>query len=70
MMSKRNLRTSRRAGASDLKLHVTEFLGMIAKAGYAEYTHQDKRRALVPFIRWVHDAGISIKDLDRSTREK
>jgi site-specific recombinase XerD len=54
------------AAARGLDVHVTEFLAMVAKAGYAAYTLQDKRRALVSFVRWVRDAGSSIRGLDEA----
>jgi len=38
----------------------------LAKAGYAEGTQHDKRRLLVPFIRWARDARLMIADLDES----
>lgn len=63
-MSKKQLRPSESTAASNVDVRVAEFLVMIGKAGYAEKTLQDKRRALVPFIRWVRDAGISITKLD------
>lgn len=46
MAKRRRLRPLGPAAASDLDVHVTAFLAMVAKAGYAEYTRQDKRRAL------------------------
>lgn len=65
-MSKKRKRRSGFSATRGLDVHVTEFLVMVAKAGYAEYTLQDKRRALLPFARWVRDAEISIKDLDEA----
>lgn len=63
-MSTKRLRPSRCTGARGFDVHIAGFLAVLAKAGYAEKTQHDKRRALVPFSRWVQDAGISIKDLD------
>jgi integrase/recombinase XerD len=65
-MSKKRTRRSGFAAERDLDVHVTEFLVTVAKAGYAEYTLQDKRRALVLFVRWVRDAGIAISGLDEA----
>jgi integrase/recombinase XerD len=64
-MSKRC--SQRRPSVADgLHVHRTEFLAALAKAGYAEKTRRDKRRVIVPFIRWVHDAGIRTADLDEA----
>lgn len=52
--------------ASNVDVHVAEFLQAVAKAGYAAETQQEKRRALVPFSRWMRDAGIAINDLDEA----
>jgi site-specific recombinase XerD len=49
--------------ADDLDYHLTEFVGDLAKAGYAEKTQHDKERLILPFIRWVHEAGIEVKDV-------
>lgn len=65
-MSKRILPPSGSAEADCLDVHLTEFLATLAKAGYAEKTQHDKRRAVVPFIRWVRDARIAIADLDEA----
>jgi site-specific recombinase XerD len=52
------------AAADGLDAHSTEFLATLARAGYAEKTQHDKRRAIMPFIRWVRDARIAIAKLD------
>jgi site-specific recombinase XerD len=65
-MSKKKKKRSGFAAARGLDVHVTEFLAVVAKAGYAAYTLQDKRRALVSFVRWVRDAGGSIRGLDEA----
>lgn len=62
-MSKKRLRP-RSTAARGFDVHIAGFLAEVAKAGYAEKTQHDKRRALVPFSLWVRDAGISIKGLD------
>jgi site-specific recombinase XerD len=64
-MSKKRLRP-RSTAARGFDVHIAGFLAMVAKAGYAEKTQHDKRRALVPFGLWVRDAGISIKGLDEN----
>lgn len=44
--------------ADDLEVHLTEFLARLVKSGYAEKTQHDKKRLIVPFVRWVRKAGI------------
>lgn len=65
-MSKRILSVSGAAVADSLDVHLTEFLATLAAAGYAANTGHDKRRLLVPFIRWVRDASSTVGDLDES----
>ena len=55
---------SRSAVADGLGVHLTEFIATLATAGYAETTQQDKRRLIVPFIRWVGHARLALADLD------
>jgi integrase/recombinase XerD len=57
---------SRPTIADGLDVHLTEFLATVAKIGYAEKTQHDKRRAIVPFIRWVRDKRIAVTDLDET----
>jgi hypothetical protein len=45
---------------------VADFLAGFARAGYAEKTQHDKRRAVVPFVRWQRDARIAVADLDEA----
>lgn len=52
------------AVADSLVAQLKEFLSELAEAGYAEKTRHDKRRAIVPFIRWATDSRIEIADLD------
>lgn len=44
--------------------HLTEFLATLASAGYAEKTQHDKRREVVPFIRWARKTQRLVADLD------
>ncbi|MCP4037478.1 MAG: tyrosine-type recombinase/integrase [bacterium] len=57
---------SSRSGPSvedDLDVHLTVFIGNLAKAGYAERTRRNKERLILPFIRWVCEAGIAVNDV-------
>jgi site-specific recombinase XerD len=54
------------AGGAGLDVHLAEFLARLATAGYAEWTQEDKRRLLVPFIRWAREAGLAVADLDEA----
>jgi integrase/recombinase XerD len=65
-MSERNLPGSGSAAAEGLDVHMAEYLAMLAAAGYAETTQQDKRRVLVAFIRWVRDGEYTLADLDEA----
>ncbi len=65
-MSKRNPPTSGSAVADGLDVHLAEFLATLATAGYAGKTQQDKRRLIVPFIRWARDARLAVADLDEA----
>lgn len=42
----------------DLGVQLAEFLATLAVAGYVETTQQEKRRLIVPFIRWAREAGL------------
>ena len=65
-MSERNLPGSGSAAAEGLDVHMAEYLAMLAAAGYAETTQQDKRRVLVAFIRWARDGEYTLADLDEA----
>jgi len=52
--------------ADDPEVCLKAFLATFAKAGYAKKTQDDKRRAVVPFLRWVRDARIAVADLDEA----
>jgi site-specific recombinase XerD len=60
---------SRPAVADEVEGHLTVFLETLANAGYAEKTRHDKERLIVPFIRWVREAGIAVKDVDEACVE-
>jgi hypothetical protein len=62
-MSRKRLRP-RSTAARGFDVHIAGFLAGVAKAGDAEKTQHDKRRALVPFSLWVRHAEIPIKGLD------
>jgi site-specific recombinase XerD len=49
-----------------LDVHLAQFLAALAAAGYAAKTQHDKRRAIVPFIRWTQDAQLAAADLDEA----
>lgn len=65
-MSKRSSPGSGSAVADGLDVHLTRFLATLATAGYAEKTQHDKRRLIVPFIRWARDARLAVADLDEA----
>jgi integrase/recombinase XerD len=50
----------------DLERHVRVFLLTFATAGYAKETRGDKRRAIMPFARWVLRRRIAVADLDEA----
>jgi len=50
----------------DLAVHLTEFIAVLTKAGYAEKTQHDKERLIAPFLGWVCDEGIAITDVDEA----
>ena len=52
--------------ADGLDTHVATFVASLAEAGYAKRTRRDKERLLVPFVRWVRQAGIAPNDLDEA----
>ena len=54
------------AVADDLDVHLKVFVATLAKAGYAEKTRHEKERLIVPFIRWVGEEGIAVKDVDEA----
>jgi site-specific recombinase XerD len=47
-------------------VHLAAFLATFAKAGYAEKTQHDKRRAVVQFARWMRGKRIAVGDLDEA----
>jgi integrase/recombinase XerD len=47
-------------------VHLSVFVAILAKDGYAEKTQHDKERLIAPFIRWVRGAGIAVKDVDEA----
>ncbi len=63
-MSKRSSRGSGFVIGDGLDVHLAEFLATLAPAGYAKTTQQDKRRLVVPFVRWAHGARLTVADLD------
>src|SRR5258706_10230594 len=63
-MSKRRSRGSGFVVADGLEVHLAGFLATLEPAGYAKTTQQDKRRLLVPFVRWAHGARLMVTDLD------
>jgi site-specific recombinase XerD len=65
-MSKKRSPGARVAVADALDLHLAEFLGALAPAGYAEKTQHDKRRAIASFIHWVRDRRIALAALDEA----
>lgn len=65
-MSERSSPGSGSAVADVLDVHLTEFLATLATAGYAEETQHDKRRLIVPFIRWAQHARLAAADLDEA----
>ena len=67
-MSDRNSQGSGSAVADGLDVHLTQFLATLATAGYAEKTQHDKRRLIVPFIRWARDARIAVADLTQESK--
>jgi len=52
------------ANADGLDVHQVDFLATLAKAGYAETTQHEKRRAISLLIRWVRDTRIAVVALD------
>jgi hypothetical protein len=65
-MQKRSSPASGSAVVDGLDLHMAEYLVKLARAGYAETTQQDKRRALVAFIRWARAGEYTLADLDEA----
>ncbi len=49
-----------------LDVHLAQFLATLAAAGYAEKTQHDKRRLIVPFVRWAQDARLAVADLNEA----
>ena len=64
-MSERASRSGR-AVTDDLALYLTEFIAALAQAGYAEKTRRDKQRLVAPFIGWLREEGLAIRDLDEA----
>lgn len=54
------------AVADVLDAHLTVFAATLAKAGYTEKTQHDKERLIVPFVQWVREAAIAVKDVDEA----
>ena len=52
------------AEADVLVIHLRGFIASLAKAGYAKKTQHDKERLIAPFIRWVREKEIAIRDVD------
>src|SRR5688572_20124889 len=65
-MSNKRSPGTRAAVPDGLEAHLAEFLATLAPAGYAEKTQHDKRREIVPFIRWIRDARIAVAALDET----
>lgn len=65
-MSKQSSRGFVPALADGLDGHLAEFLATFASAGYAEKTQHDKRRVIVPFIRWARKTQLVVADLDEA----
>src|SRR6266545_4756844 len=65
-MSKQSSPGSGSAVADGLNAHLTEFLATLVTAGYAGTTQHDKRRLIVPFIRWAREVELAVADLDEA----
>lgn len=63
-MSEQSAPRSGSPTAESLGAHLTEFLATLVTAGYAEKTRHDKRRMIVPFIRWTETARLAVADVD------
>ncbi len=50
----------------DLNVHLMGFIAALTKAGYAQKTKRDKKRLILPFIQWVVQTEIEVKDLDEA----
>ncbi len=65
-MSERSSCESGSAIADRLDVHLAEFLTTLAIAGYAGTTQHEKRRLIVPFIRWTRSVRLAVADLDEA----
>ncbi len=65
-MSQKDSPAPEPAGTDRLNDHLTQFLAALATAGYAEKTQHDKRRLIVPFIRWLRNTQPAVADLDEA----
>lgn len=63
-MQKRSSPGSGSTTTETLLAHLTEFLAKLTTAGYAEKTRHDKRRMIVPFIRWAETTQLVVSDVD------
>jgi site-specific recombinase XerD len=66
-MSKHSSRGAGAAFADGLDDHLAKFLTTLARSGYVNTTRHDKRRAIVPFIRWVRRVRIAVAKLDEAS---
>ena len=65
-MSERKSPRSRSVVADGLDGHLAEFLATLVTAGYVETTRQAKRRLIEPFIRWVRESRVPVRNLDEA----
>jgi hypothetical protein len=65
-MSERSSTGSECAVAEGLGAHLKGFLARLAADGYAEKTRHDKRRVIVPFIRWAGAAQLAVAGIDEA----
>jgi integrase/recombinase XerD len=65
-MTEQRVPRCNRAVEDSLNNHLERFLATLAAAGYVETTQHEKRRLIVPFIRWAGKAGFGDADLDDS----
>ena len=56
-MTEQGVPGSNRAVEDGLDIQLERFLATLAAAGYVETTRHEKRRLIVPFIRWAGKAG-------------
>lgn len=65
-MSKPSSPSGGREASDDLEGHLRRFLSTFATAGYAKGTRDDKRRAVMPFARWVRRRRVAVADLNEA----